>query len=380
MFGKRFPLFELFGFKVWIDASWLIIAVLVAWSLATGVFPSQYPGLSLGALWWMGILGALGLFASIVLHELSHSLVARRYGLRMRGITLFVFGGVAEMEDEPSSPRAEFMMAIAGPIASVLIGALAYLAARAGRHLWPVELAGVLSYLTWINFVLAAFNLIPAFPLDGGRVLRSALWHWKGSLSRATQVATSFGQGFALVLMGLAVLQLLSGNLIGAIWWFVLGLFLRDAARASYQQLVVSQTLRGEPVQRFMTSDPVTVRPDVSIQELVDDYIYRHHHKMFPVVNGSQKLLGCIALKQVKEIPREQWSSHRVAEFVQPCGSENTVPANTEAVQALSIMNKTGASRLMVVQDDHLVAVVTLKDLMGFLSMKLALQGNGRHV
>jgi Zn-dependent protease/predicted transcriptional regulator len=378
MFGKRFPLFELFGFKVWIDASWLIIAVLVAWSLAAGVFPSEYPGLATGELWWMGILGALGLFASIILHELSHSLVARRYGLRMRGITLFVFGGVAEMEEEPPSARAEFMMAIAGPSASIVIGALAYLAARAGQGVWPVEEAGVLSYLAWINFIVAAFNLIPAFPLDGGRVLRSALWHWKGNLARATRIAASFGQGFALVLMGLAVVQLLSGNLIGAIWWFVLGLFLRDAARSSYQQLVVNKALEGQPVQRFMTPDPITVRPDLSIQELVDDYIYRHHHKMFPVVNGSQRLIGSIALKQVKEIPREQWPSHRVGEFAQPCSPENTIPADTGATQALSLMNKTGASRLMVTEDGHLVAVVTLKDLMGFLSTKLDLEGDGR--
>ncbi len=379
MFGKRITLFTVFGFAVRLDASWLIIASLITWSLATGVFPNEFPGLSRGALWLMGLLGALGLFASILLHELSHSLVARRFGLIMRGITLFVFGGVAEMEDEPPSPKAEFTMAIAGPIASILIGVLAYGIYRAGVGVWPVEIVGVIHYLSWINLVLAGFNLIPAFPLDGGRVLRALLWHWKHNLRQATQTASAIGTGFGLFLIVAAVLQLFAGNLISAVWWFLIGLFLRDASRDSYRQVMIREALQGEPVRRFMKTDLVTVQPDISIQELVDNYMYRHHYKMYPVVKDTDKLIGCVTASGVKAIPRDHWSEHRVEEILSPCGEQNTIGPDTDAVSALARMSKTGASRLMVVEEGHLEAIVTLKDLLRFLSLKMDLDGIDGH-
>jgi Zn-dependent protease/CBS domain-containing protein len=375
MFGRRFKLFKLFGFEVRIDASWIIIAVLVTWSLALGYFPFRSPGLSQQAYWWMGIAGALGLFAAIVFHELCHSLVARRYGLQMKGITLFVFGGVAEMGEEPANARTEFMMAIAGPIASILIGLISYFVYLSIKGLWPVEIVSVIYYLYWINLLLAAFNLIPAFPLDGGRVLRSILWSRKKNLPQATRIASSIGSGFGLVLMALGVVWLLNGNFIGAVWWFLIGWFLRDASRASYQQLLVRTALQGEPVRYFMKTDPVTVNPETSIQDLVDGYIYRHHYKMFPVVSGSQQLVGCVTSNQVKTVPRPEWSQHHVAEIMQPCGAGNTIAPDADAVKALSLMSKTGASRLMVVDHGHLEAVLTLRDLLDFLSTKLDLEG-----
>ena len=190
MFGKRITLFRLLGFEVKIDASWLIIAVLITWSLARAVFPAYFEGLSGATYILMGIVGALGLFSSIVVHEFSHSLVARRFGLSMKGITLFIFGGVAEMEEEPPTAKAEFFMAIAGPAASVVLGGvLLGITVLGTRYGWPNPVIGVLSYLWTINLVLAAFNLLPAFPLDGGRVLRSALWGFTGRLAWATRIA-----------------------------------------------------------------------------------------------------------------------------------------------------------------------------------------------
>ena len=190
MFGKRIPLFKLLGFTVNIDLSWLILAVLVTWSLAKGLFPYYFEGLSNQVYWWMGIAGAIGLFISIVFHEFCHSIVARHFGLPMKGITLFIFGGVAEMESEPQSPKVEFLMAIMGPVSSVLLGAAFYLASMAGKSVgWPTSVNGVLQYLMVINFVLAGFNLLPAFPLDGGRVLRSILWGIRGNLRWATRIA-----------------------------------------------------------------------------------------------------------------------------------------------------------------------------------------------
>jgi Zn-dependent protease len=208
--GKSWKLFTLFGFKVRLHISWLIIAVLLAWSLAQGYFPFVVKGLSAGTYWAMGIVGTIALFLCVVLHEFGHSIVARKYGLPMKGITLFIFGGVAEMEDEPQTPKTEFMMAIAGPAVSVVLGAIFYLFSLWGESLsWPMPVNQVLYYLGWINGVLAAFNLIPAFPLDGGRVLRSFLWSRRGNLRTATRTAAKVGSGFGMVLIGFGVLSIL---------------------------------------------------------------------------------------------------------------------------------------------------------------------------
>ena len=235
MFGRRITLFKIFGFAVRLDASWIIIAALVTWSLAAAIFPHTSPGLSAATYWWMGIAGAVGFFASIVVHELCHSLVANHYKLPMKGITLFVFGGVAEMGGEPQSPKIEFLMAIAGPLSSIAIGGLFYGLARGGAGLgWPGEALGVLAYLGWINWLLAVFNLIPAFPLDGGRVLRAAIWHFKGDLMRSTEIASKIGSGFGVLLMAFAIYQLFFGYFIAAIWYFLIGMFLRNASKASF--------------------------------------------------------------------------------------------------------------------------------------------------
>ncbi len=374
MFGKPITLFKLFGFAVRIDFSWFIIAVLIAWSLADGVFPNYFKGLGRTTYWWMGIVGALGLFLSIIVHELSHSLVARRNGLPMKGITLFIFGGVAEMSDEPPSAKAEFLMAVAGPLASIAIG----VSALAIYHFsvpwgWPTPVVGVIAYLGWINLVLAAFNLVPAFPLDGGRVLRSFLWWWKGDIHWATRVASAIGAGFGVLLIALGAWQFLTGNLVSGIWWVLIGLFLRSASQGSYKRLVTRDVLEGVPVRRFMREEPVTVSPSISVEALVEDYVYKHHFKMFPVVRGG-RLEGCVTTREVKTVARDEWAGTSVQAVAQPCSEENTITADADALEALRRMTSTGNSRLIVRDGDHLVGVVALKDLMSFLALKLDLE------
>jgi Zn-dependent protease len=373
MFGKRIPLFKIFGFQVGIDYSWFFLAVLITWSLAVGLFPALFKDLTPVAYWAMGVVGALGLFVSIVLHELSHSLVARRFGIEMKGITLFIFGGVAEMTAEPPSARAEFWVAVAGPIASFAIAA-ALLAAgvAAGGLGWPVEVTGVLGYLGVINAILAAFNLLPAFPLDGGRVLRSFLWYVRDDLSWATRVTSQIGSWFGVGFIVLGVASVLAGNLIGGLWWALIGMFLRGAARASYRQLIIRRELEGETVDRFMRKDPVTVPPDITVQQLVDDYVYRHYFKMYPVVEDG-RLIGCITTGRIKGLPPEQWAARTVGEVAEVCSESNIVRADDDAMAALSKMNRTGASRLMVADNGRLVGVIALKDLLSFLSMKIEL-------
>jgi Zn-dependent protease/predicted transcriptional regulator len=375
MFGKGFNLFKLLGFQVRIDLSWIIIAVLVTWSLSTGFFPFYYQGLSTQAYWVMGIVGALGLFLSIVVHEFCHSLMAKRFDVPMKGITLFIFGGMAEMSEEPKSAKAEFIIAIVGPLSSLAVAAIFYAIYFGGNgaDILPHGASGVIQYLAFINVVLAAFNCLPAFPLDGGRVLRSILWGAKGDLRWATRISSSIGSGFGILLIIMGVYSLFTGNFIGGMWWALIGMFLHSAAKMSYQQLLTRRALQGESVSRFMRKDPVTVPPALPLDELIENYIYRHHYKMFPVVTDSYKVTGCVTTKEVKEVPKEEWKNKRVADIVVPCSSENTIPPETDAVKALSLMHRTGSSRLMVVDGDRLAGIVSLKDMLKFLSLKIEL-------
>jgi Zn-dependent protease/predicted transcriptional regulator len=375
---RGYHLFTLFGFEVKLDLSWLLLALLISWSLGAGWFPQHYPELSSHAYAWMGVSVAIGVFFSIVFHEFSHSIVARHFGMPIRGITLFIFGGVAEMEEEPPNPKAEFLMAIAGPISSFLLAALLWTAASIAQGAGgPQTVVGVLSTLAVVNLTVAVFNLAPAFPLDGGRVLRAALWHRRRDLHEATFVSSRIGRGFGTALMILGVVAFVGGNLIGGMWWFLIGVFVRGAAGASYQQLVLKDTVEGQPVRQFMRSEPVTVPPSTSIAEWVEDYVYRHHYKMYPVMDGS-RLLGCITVDSLKDIRREDWPSTTVADLMEQRSDANTIDADTDTMALLTdILKPGGRARFMVVENDRLVGIIALKDLLELISLKLQIEAPG---
>ncbi len=374
MLGKRVSLFKLFGFEVHADWSWIILALLITWSLAMGVFPAYFDGFSTTTYWIMGVVGALGLFGSIVFHELCHSLVARRFGLPMKGITLFVFGGIAEMDEEPPTAKAEFFMAVAGPLASVVLGGalfgLYYFSENAGM---PRQISAVLQWLGSINIILAVFNMVPAYPLDGGRVLRAALWKWKDDLKWSTRIASYVGSGFGFLLMALGIVNIFRGGIIGGMWWILIGLFVRNASLMSYRKVLMTRALKGEPVRRFMKENVESVSANTSVQDLVEEHIYKHHFKMYPVLRGD-RLTGCVTTRDVKEVPREDWDATPVAEVMSSCSDENTIGPDADATEALTRMNKTGNSRLMVVEGEQLVGIIALKDLLEFLSLKLELE------
>jgi Zn-dependent protease/predicted transcriptional regulator len=374
VFGTRIELFKLFGIPIRLDTSWFIVAALVVWSLATGAFPYMRPGLAPATYWAMGAAGAIGLFASIVIHEFFHAMVARRNQIPMRGITLFVFGGVAEMGAEPASARAELRMAAAGPLASIAIALVGFGVSDAVRGVWPAPVVLVIEYLALLNGVLAGFNLLPAFPLDGGRIFRAALWTWKKDLAWATRVASRTGSGFSVVFMAAGAVAVLLGNLVSGMWWILIGLFLRRASTSSYQQVLLRQALAGERIRRFMTPNPVSIPAETSVAELVDSYIYKYHHTLFPVVDDG-RLLGCVTTQQVKTVPREEWPRRTVGSLGAPCGSDNTIGPDTDAVEAIAVMRRSGQPRLMVVEDGRLVGIVTLKDLLQFFALKLELEG-----
>jgi CBS domain-containing protein len=289
----------------------------------------------------------------------------------MKGITLFIFGGLAQMDEEPQNARTEFLMAIAGPVASIWLGVgllgLSQLASE------PSGVIAVLTYLGFINLVLAGFNLLPAFPLDGGRILRSGLWHWKGNLRNATRIASMIGSGFGFGMILLGMLFFLMGNLVSGVWWFLIGLFLRMASRSSFRQLIIRQSLEGESVESFMESDPVTVSPEISLDTLVQDFVYRHHHKMFPVVSEGD-LKGCVTTREVKKVPQDQWKTQKVSDVMSQCDRQNTISPESDAMDALSRMNRHQISRLIVSHDSRLIGIVALKDLLRFLSLKMDLE------
>ncbi|MCJ7765014.1 MAG: CBS domain-containing protein, partial [Thiovulaceae bacterium] len=292
-------------------------------------------------------------------------------GLEIRGITLFIFGGVAEMKEEPNSPKAEFFMAIAGPIASLILSLFfSALYQIAGSLGWPTQAVGILGYLGAINLLLALFNMVPAFPTDGGRILRSALWWIKGDIYWATRLASRISLLFAMTIVFTGFINLIGGNFIGGLWWILIGSFLFSAANASYQHLLMERSFRGKTVRYFMNQDPVTVASHTTLQEFVESYVYHYHYKMFPVVEGS-KVLGIITIRDVKAVPREEWRHLPVGRLVQPQSPDNSVAPETPVKEALSQMSESGLSRLLVVEQGALVGIVTLKDLLEFLALKM---------
>jgi Zn-dependent protease/CBS domain-containing protein len=375
MFGLSVKLFRVFGIDVKVDFSWALFAIFIAWALAQGVFPQLYEGFSAAAYWWMALAAIIGLAASIIIHELSHSLVAKALGLPLKSITLFIFGGVAELEEEPKNPFTEFVMAIAGPAASVVLALLfGWIARGAASVSFFASLSNVFEYLLLINWVLAAFNMLPAFPLDGGRVFRSIVWAVKRDLTAATRIAARMGVMLGTSLIVLGVIWAILGQFAGGLWWVLIGLFIRSAASGAVYQEQMLRLFKGAPVRDFMTPDPICVAPDSTLREFVDSYVYEYHFDLFPVTRGAE-LLGAMGLNEAKTVAREKWDRVKVGDVMTPISDNNTIEVQADAMDALLKMHKGKVSRLMVVDSGRLVGMLALKDLLDLLSLKMALEG-----
>lgn len=374
MFRHSVKLFTLFGFEIKIDASWLLIAALIVWSLSSGYFPQVMPGLGQGAYLTLSVVAMLGLFASLILHELAHSLVARRHGLGIGGITLFLFGGVAELVDEPKSAGSEFWIAIAGPIMSFVLAALFGLAALVAGG---AGVAGILlGYLASINLVLAVFNLIPAFPLDGGRVLRAWLWQRSGDMLEATRKASGAGTVLAIGLMALGLFSALSGGGIGGAWLVLIGFFVLNASRGAYQRLLVQDSLKGRRVAELMTPDPWTAHPDMTLADLADRVMMAHAVSFAPVVAGDA-VVGYVDAHLMRTIPREDWASKTVSDVMAAVDETCLVAPRMTAEDALNRLAQGPHRKLIVVEGRQLRGVLSLRDLMGHIAVVQAL-GGGR--
>ena len=377
IFFHRVRLFSLFGFEVSVDASWLLLGILIGWTLAGSVFPSLTPGLGTAAYWLMAAVATAGLLLSIVFHETAHSLVARHYGMPIRGITLFIFGGVAEMTTEPSRPRDELLMAAAGPAASLLLAIILFLLSDFLVALnGPASIVGVLWYLALINFILALFNLVPAFPLDGGRIFRAALWHWRGDLDWATRIAAGAGNLFGIFLIVLGLIGVLQGDFIGGMWRFLIGMFLRGAAAASYGETQARRLLGSVTVARVMNTNPVTVESGLSVQGFIDDNVYRYHHRWFPVVDDGI-VVGSVATPQAVSIDRASWPTVPVSRIMSPISADDAISPEASAFAALTQMRRFGRSRLMVLGTGRLLGIVSSRDLLDILALEQELGGSG---
>jgi Zn-dependent protease len=369
----RIRLFTSMGIPVYVHVSWLLIAALITWSLATGLFKTDLPDVAPEMRWMLGAIGSVGLFASIVLHELSHSFFALRAGVKIKGITLFLFGGVAEMTAEPPSAKAELVIALAGPAMSFVIAGNAYLLSLVSALGAPLQ--ALFAYLALLNGTLAVFNLIPAFPLDGGRAFRALLWAKNQDLAKATRTAARVGTVFANAFLAFGVVLIISGNFVGGLWICMMGLFLRGAAQGSVTQQATRSAFEGEPVTRFMAPGLVTASTRLTVDEFVETLLYRFHYQVFPVVEDGV-LLGTVGVKDVSAVPKEEWSTTPIGRVLKPVDARATIGHDEDALAALTRMQETSNTHLIVVKPGrHIVGIVTLRDLLSMLSITLTLSG-----
>lgn len=354
------------GIEIDINYSWIIILVLITWSLATQ-FMVIYPGWGTVTYWIVGLIAAILLFVSVLLHELAHSLVARSRDLPVKSITLFIFGGVSNIEREPQSPGTEFWMAIVGPITSIVIGIIAFLLyLPVGLTRSPV--AAILNYLAIANILLGVFNLIPGFPLDGGRVLRSIVWKITGNLRRATRIAAGVGQFVAFLFILVGIWIFFGGNIIGGIWIGFIGWFLLNAARTADSQIMLESIFKGVTVREVMNPNPVTVPANISLQRLVDEYFLPQGLRSALVVQGDQ-LAGLITLSDIRHISRDQWAQTPVGMTMIPLERLHAISPTQNLNDVLPIMTSNDVNQLPVVQDGRVIGVLSRDAIMRFIEV-----------
>lgn len=311
---STFKLFRIAGITIGVHYTWIFAVIFFSWTLAAVYFPAGYPGWSTAMYWITGIAGALLIFVSVLLHELAHSLVANARGIPVRSITLFILGGVSNMDDEPQKPAAEFAMAIVGPVSSLVLGGIFY-----GLAYLPIDNTtpqfAIIGYLAIINIYLGIFNLLPGFPMDGGRVLRSLIWGATNNLSRATNIAGIVGQVFGWAFIGLGVFLMISGNFIDGLWIAFIGWFLNSSADASRKEVALRERLSHVKVRELMRENVATIEPETTVQDMVTNIFQKQHGRAVPVCQ-SGKLVGIATITDVKKVPQAKWATTPVSKIM----------------------------------------------------------------
>ncbi len=374
---------SLFGIEIRLDASLLIIFTLIVFVLGSSVFPGWHPDWPASTTWLTAGAAGVLFFASVLAHELAHSLVSRRFGIEVRRITLFLFGGLAEIQEEPGEPRAEFLIAIAGPLTSVAIGLLcivigSQLAGEEAIRQLVDEQEAALSALSpaaslflWlgpVNIILGVFNMMPGFPLDGGRVMRALIWWVTGDLKRATQIAAESGRIFGWLLMIMGVVQALSGALVQGLWLILIGWFLSNAAAVSYRQVVVKDVLKGITARDIMRSHFEMVPPQMRLSEFVDEHLLQSAQQLWPVVEDGQ-LIGLVTLQEVRGVNRDNRSVMTVGQVMKSRLGNLTIHPDMDATRMMAALD-THQSPLAVVENGQVIGLISQMDAVKWLFLR----------
>ncbi len=358
---------RIFGIDIRIDSSWVVIFILFTWFLAGSYFPKSYPHWSSSLNWAMGFLTSLLLFASVLFHELAHSLVALKQGERVDSVTLFILGGVAAIHGEPEEPLKEFAMAVVGPIASFVLAAVFFILSF---FLFTVSepLSASASYLALLNIVLGVFNLLPGFPMDGGRVFRSILWKATGNLEKATRIASLTGQGFAFLLIFVGILRFLRFD-IGGLWYVLIGWFLHSAAARGYEQVKIKTALEGLKARDLMNTDFETVPVQLPVQNLVDEYILGKRERVFLVTDNGE-LRGIVCLEDVKAMPRADWGHRTVGDIMTPRSELKSVSPETEGTRVLADLAANDIHQVPVMEGEKIAGIICRNDILRVLQLR----------
>jgi Zn-dependent protease/CBS domain-containing protein len=359
-----FKIGTVIGIPIRVHFSWFIVFGLISWTLAVVYFPQTVPELAPAYYWIMGIVAALMLFVSVAFHELSHSYVAKLYRMDIESITLLIFGGIAMMKGEPPSPQAETRIALAGPLSSFFLAGLFLLVTLFSAG----ALSAFFTYLAQINFIVGVFNLIPGYPMDGGRVLRAAIWKKHNNFFTATRKASRIGQKVALFFIFFGVLSLFT-RMPGGLWLMLIGWFLYSAAQASYEQTRLQEALSGVKVRDIMARDIVTLEPSITIEEAVQYYFLRYGYGGFPVAQDGQ-LLGIATLREIKSVPRENWSSVTIGDIFSPRDSRWEISSDDDVIQALEKMTREEKGRLVIVENGELTGLITKNSIAQYMQIR----------
>jgi len=356
---------KIMGIPIGLDHSWFLIFALLTWMLADGYFPKEFAGFPVWQYWLISAITSLLFFLSVLIHELGHSKIAIHYKLKVRRITLFIFGGIAEITEEPKKATEEFWIAIAGPITSFILALLFYLVAQALTSIRPAY--ALFHYLALINFILAVFNLIPGFPLDGGRVFRAIVWWITKDFQQSTKVAAIVGRFFGFLFILIGAFQIMAGNLIDGLWIAFIGWFLESAASSQLQMQELHKLLAGRTVQEAMSRSYGIVPWDLTIQELMDNEILSHGRRFFIVRLEDNSFGGLLTLHSLREVPRQEWETKQVSEIMMPFTVVKKVNSNYPLLDALKGMDKNGVNQLPVFEGSEFIGILSRESILDYL-------------